>query len=76
VIVITPLLPSPAGKPPCYVACIMGSSAAVVESALLRAIQLQPFFVASIARPQQEPLPLYQATDTHEWYCLLYSKDL
>lgn len=73
---MTPLLPSPAGKPPCYVACIVGSSAAVVESALLRAVRLQPFFVASIARPQQERLPLYQATDTHEWYCLLYNKDL
>jgi hypothetical protein len=73
---VTPLVPSPAGKPQRHVACIMGSSAAVVESALLRAVQVQPFFVASIARPQQERLPLYQRTETHEWYCLIYSKDL
>jgi hypothetical protein len=73
---MTPMVPTPAGLPPRHVACIMGSSAAVIESALLRAVRLRPFFVACIARPQHEPLPLYRRTDTHEWYCLIYSKDL
>lgn len=55
---------------------VIGNSAAVIESGLLAAARIQPHFVAWVARPQDCVPDLFRQTPTHEWYCLIFSKDL